>query len=192
MSTNNAKIVVVSGPSGVGKSTLCKEVANRTGAYLSISATTRTPGENETDGREYWFISKEEFERKIESDEFLEYAKVYDNWYGTPKDKVNQALAEGKTVLLEIDTQGGLSVKKRYPDAVMLFIMPPSHRELASRMEHRGREKDDQTARKRLNNAGSEIAMAWQHYEHMVINADFETAVTEIIAILNSETGDKK
>ncbi len=186
------QVIIVSGPSGVGKSTICKEVAKRLkNAYLSISVTTRPKAETEVDGREYWFISKEQFESRINDGALLEYAEVFENMYGTSKDKVDQALAAGKTAILEIDVQGAQQVKILYPEAKMFFIFPPTQRELAERINNRGRE-DAESTDKRLNEAGSEIAAAWQYYEYMIINDDLEQAVKEVMQIIDSSAGDQE
>jgi guanylate kinase len=186
------QVVIVSGPSGVGKSTICKEVVKQLkNAYLSISVTTRPKAETEVDGKEYWFISKEQFEKQINDGAILEHAEVFENMYGTPKDKVDQALAAGKTVILEIDVQGAQQVKIAYPEAKMFFIFPPTQRELAERINHRGRE-DAESTDKRLNEAGSEIAAAWQYYEYMIINDDLKQAVKEVMQIIDSSAGDQE
>ena len=182
--SKNGKVVVVSGPSGVGKSTICKEVVKRMDdAHFSVSVTTRPKGEGEVDGRDYWFVSKEQFEQRIKEGGFLEYAEVFGHLYGTPKDKVDEALLAGKTVILEVDVQGGRRTKAIYPDAVMIFVLPPSQKELAERMNLRGRE-DNEVAEERLDGASGEIAAAWQYYDNMVINDDLEQAVNEVVQII--------
>jgi guanylate kinase len=188
----SGKVVVVSGPSGVGKSTICKEVVKRLkNTHLSVSVTTRPKGENEVDGRDYWFISEQQFQRRVNEGSLLEYAEVFGHLYGTPKDKVEEALRAGETIILEIDVQGARQIKVIYPAAVMIFILPPTQKELAERMNLRGRE-DVQAAEKRLNGAGIEIAAAWQYYEHMVINDDLEQAVKEIVQIIKQSIGEKE
>jgi len=178
------KVVIVSGPSGVGKSTICREVVKHlNNAYLSVSVTTRPRGQGETHGRDYWFISEQEFQERINSGLMLEYAEVFDHLYGTPKDKVEEALQAGKTVILEIDVQGAKQAKMVYPDAVMIFVLPPSAKVLAERMDRRGRE-DTGEAEERLGEASSEIAAAWQYYEHMVINEDLQQAVKEMVQVI--------
>lgn len=186
------KVVVVSGPSGVGKSTICKEAVKRlNNAHLSVSVTTRPKGENEVNGRDYWFISEEQFQQRINKGLLLEYAEVFGHLYGTPKDKVEETLQAGKTIILEIDVLGAKQVKVIYPAAVMIFILPPSQKELAERMNLRGREGTEATE-ERLNGAGTEIAAAWQYYEHMVINDDLEQAVKEMVQIIKQSIGDKE
>jgi guanylate kinase len=183
-------LVIVSGPSGVGKSTICRSVvAKLDNAFLSISMTTRPKSDTETDGKDYWFVSRDEFEEKMNQGQLLEYAEVFGNLYGTPKDKVDQALAEGKIVILEIDVQGGRQVKNVYPDAVMIFILPPRQGDLVVRMDGRGRE-DKESAKKRLDMAEGEIAAAWRYYNNMVINDNLEQAVDEVIEIINQATGE--
>jgi guanylate kinase len=183
--SKKGNVVVVSGPSGVGKSTICREVVRRLdNVYLSISVTTRPKAETEVDGKDYWFISKEQFQQRISNGSLLEYAEVFGNLYGTPKDKVDEALQAGRSVILEIDTQGARQAKEIYPDAEMIFILPPAKKELAERMGNRGRETAEK-AEKRLDEAGSEIAAAWQYYKYMVINDDLEQAVEEVIEIIS-------
>jgi len=177
----------VSGPSGVGKSTICREVVKRlNNVYLSVSVTTRPKSEAEVSGQDYWFISKEQFQERINKGLLLEHAEVFGNFYGTPKDKVDEALQAGKTIILEIDVQGARQAKVVYPDSVMIFILPPTHKELAERMSGRGREGVE-TAEERLDGAGSEIAAAWQYYQHMVINEDLQQAVSEVVQIIEGD-----
>jgi guanylate kinase len=191
-SVKKGHIVVVSGPSGVGKSTICREVVKRLkNTRLSVSVTTRPKGENEVDGRDYWFVSDEQFQQRVSEGTLLEHAEVFGNFYGTPKTAVEEVLRAGETIILEIDVQGAKQIKALYPDSVMIFILPPTQKELAERMNHRGRE-DAQTAEKRLNGAGVEIAAAWQYYEHMVINDDLEQAVSEIVQIIKQSIGEKE
>ncbi|UCD50914.1 MAG: guanylate kinase [Phycisphaerales bacterium] len=178
------KVIVVSGPSGVGKSTIVREVCRRADDVdLSVSLTTRKPGPDEQDGRDYRFISEPEFRERIEQGLLLEYAEVFGNLYGTPKDKVDEALAAGRSVILEIDVQGGRQAKAAYPDAVMIFILPPDEKALAERLDRRGRDTADVTE-KRLDGASNEIAAAWQSYDNMVINEDLEHAIGEVIQII--------
>ena len=183
------KMVIVSGPSGVGKSTICKEAVKRLkNVYFSVSVTTRPRSEAEIDGQDYWFISESEFQERIDKGLLLEYAEVFGHLYGTPKDKVDEALQAGKSVILEIDVQGAKQAKRTYRDVVMIFILAPSQKELAERMKLRGRE-DIEAAQKRLDEAGTEIAAAWQYYEHMVINDDLQQAVSEVVQIIQQSGG---
>ena len=183
---SNGKIVIVSGPSGVGKSTICREAARRLkNVYVSVSVTTRPRSEKEVNDQDYRFISRSEFEKLIEEDAFLEHAEVFGNLYGTPRDKVIGKLRAGKTVILEIDVQGGEQVKHQFPDAVMIFIFPPTQRTLAERIKNRGRESIG-TAELRLEDADDEIAVAWRNYQHMVVNDDLEQAVKEVIHIIKN------
>jgi len=183
-------IVVISGPSGVGKGTICKELVGRLNdACLSVSVTTRQRTPKEIDGKDYWFVGKDEFQRRIEKGLLLEHAEVFGNFYGTPKDKVDEAIAAGKVVILEIDVQGGKQVKKLYPDTVMIFILAPTPKELAGRLHGRGRD-DEEAAKRRLSQASNEIAVAKQDYQCMVVNDKLNVAVNEIIGII--ETTRKK
>jgi guanylate kinase len=191
-SVKEGTVVIVSGPSGVGKSTICREVAKRLkNVHLSVSVTTRPKSEADADCRDYRFVSKEQFRQMVDDGKLLEHAEVFGNFYGTPKKKVEESLQAGKTVILEIDVQGAKQVKTVYPDAVMIFILPPTQKELAERMSLRGRE-DAQAAEKRLNGAGVEIAAAWQYYEHLVINDDLEQAIEEVVQIIKQNIGEKE
>ena len=184
--TNSKKgrVVIVSGPSGVGKSTICKEILKKLDyVSLSISVTTRPKSAAEIDGQDYWFISEEDFRERIEKGLLLEYAEVFGHMYGTPKDKVDEELRAGKVVILEIDVQGAIKARMVFPDAVMVFILPPSAKDLAERLNNRGREAGE-VAEERLNGASAEIAAAWQYYQHMVINEDLQQAVNECVQII--------
>ena len=190
--TRKGKIVIISGPSGVGKSTICKEVVKQLdNVCLSISVTTRPMAEAEVDGQDYWFLSQQQFRKRINEGSLLEYAEVFGHLYGTPKDKVEVALGAGKTIILEIDVQGAREVKSVYPDAAMVFIFPPTEKELAQRIKNRGREGME-AAEERLEGADTEFAAAWQYYEHMVVNDDLEHAVKEVIQIIKQNSGEKQ
>ncbi len=190
--TRKGKIVIISGPSGVGKSTICKEVVKRLdNVCLSISVTTRPMAEAEVDGQDYWFLSQQQFRKRINEGSLLEYAEVFGHLYGTPKDKVEVALGAGKTIILEIDVQGAREVKSVCPDAVMVFIFPPTEKELAQRIKNRGREGME-AVEERLEGADTEFAAAWQYYEHMVVNDDLEHAVKEVIQIIKQNSGEKQ
>lgn len=179
-------LLVISGFSGAGKGTVVKRLLEQHNDYaLSISATTRLPREGEQDGREYFFKSKEEFEKMIEASELIEYARYVDNYYGTPKAYVEEQLKEGKNVILEIEIQGALNIKSMFPDAVLLFIMPPSAKELERRLVGRGTE-DEATIRARLSRA-SEEAQGVENYNYIVINDDVDACVETIDSIVKSE-----
>ena len=178
-------LIVLSGPSGAGKGTICKELLKETDIKYSISATTRKPRKGEKHGREYFFLSKEEFQKKIQEDEFLEWACVYDNYYGTPKSFVEEVLSKGYDCILEIDPQGALKVKKKKPDAVYIFICPPSFNELANRITNRGTE-DIQEIKKRLSCAKEEM-LSVENYNYVVVNDVVENAVKKIKAIILAE-----
>ena len=191
-SSTEGVLAVISGPSGVGKGTICREVVKRLDyAYLNVSVTTRPKSDKEVDGKDYWFVSKEEFEKRIKEGKLLEYAEVFGNYYGTPKDKVDEALAAGKAVILEIDVQGGRQIKAKYPDAVMIFILAPTQKELAERMQGRARD-EEHVQKKRLDQAGMEIAAGFRDYKHMVINDNLQQAVDEVIGIIEEARKAKK
>ena len=193
MSTSSAhgQLVVVSGPSGVGKSTICRQVVERLGATLSVSATTRPQGAAEQDGRDYYFLSQDAFEQRIEDGAFLEYAEVFGHYYGTPREPVQRAVAAGRVVILEIDVQGGLQVKDKWPAARMVFILPPETDELLKRIEARARGEDEQARQKRLARAEAEIATGKANYEHFVVNDVLDKAVQDVIDIIQQTSDDR-
>ena len=172
-------LVVVSGFSGAGKGTLMKELLKRYDNYaLSISATTRAPREGETDGKEYFFVTKEQFEKMRDERKLVEYAQYVNNYYGTPKEYVEQKMAEGKDVILEIEIQGALKVKKRFPDALLLFVTPPSAEELRRRLVGRGTETLE-VINARLARAAEE-ASGMEAYDYLLINDDLDRCVEEM------------
>ena len=184
--SKKGKVVIISGPSGVGKSTICREiVARMNDVYLSVSATTRPQAKGEVDGKDYWFVSEQEFQERMDRDQFLEHARVFGHHYGTPKDKIVEVLEAGKVVILEIDVQGARQAKTVFEDALMIFILAPSEKDLAERLNHRGRDAGE-VAEERLGEASSEIAAAWQYYNHMVINEDLQQAVNECVQIIEN------
>ena len=180
-------LVVVSGFSGAGKGTLMKELLGRyPQTYaLSVSATTRRPREGEEDGREYFFLSKDEFEKMIAKGELIEYAKYVENYYGTPRDYVEKKLDEGKDVILEIEIQGALNVKKMFPDTLLLFVTPPSAEELKKRLVGRGTETMD-VIESRMNRACEE-AQGMENYDYLIVNDSLERCVEEMHSIIQGE-----
>lgn len=178
-------LVVVSGPSGAGKGTICQALLERTPLAYSVSATTRKPRAGEVDGVNYHFLSVEAFEEMIEKDGLLEWAKVYDNYYGTPLKKVEEKLAAGEDILLEIDTQGAMKVREKFPEGVYIFILPPSLAELERRIRGRDTETED-VLQKRLAAAIDEIE-AGKCYKYVVTNDEVDGAVDSVCAILAAE-----
>lgn len=180
-------LTVVSGFAGSGKGTAMKGLLEKyPGQYaLSVSATTRSPRPGEVDGREYFFITDEEFEEKIKNDELIEYAGYVGHYYGTPKQYVEQNLSAGRDVLLEIEIQGALQIKKKYPDALLLFFTPPDANELKKRLTGRGTE-DAETIKKRLARAAEE-STGMESYDYLVINDEIDTCIEEIHHIIQSE-----
>ena len=188
MQKQNGKLFVISGPSGAGKGTIVNAVmdqADPSGTALSISMTTREPRPGEEDGVNYFFVTKEEFRRQIEAGGFLEYAEVYDHYYGTPKSKVMEKLNQGKDVILEIDIQGALTVKKAFPEGVLIFILPPSMEVLRSRLTGRGTDAPEVIER-RLSKTRGELAFI-DRYDYGVVNDDLEEAVETVRAIMRAE-----
>ncbi|MCE5186899.1 MAG: guanylate kinase [Planctomycetaceae bacterium] len=180
----NGKLVIISGPSGVGKSTICKRLVEQLDAFVSISVTTRARAAAEENGRDYWFIGPDEFKKRLENNELLEWAEVFGNFYGTPKKPIEEALGQGRVVILEIDVQGARQVKRIFRDALTIFILPPRKEDLLKRMADRDRGEDAQNQRRRLETAAREIADAWQRYDHLVVNDRLEVAVQEIIELI--------
>lgn len=180
-------LIVYSGPSGVGKSTVLHKVLNNKELCLtfSISMTTRAPRPGELNGKDYFFVSKDEFEKAIEEDKFLEYAKYVDNYYGTPLEYVNKKRNEGKNVILEIDVQGGKQVISKCADAISIFILPPCDKELEERLSGRGTEKKE-VIEKRLAVAKNEIKEG-QIYKYHVVNDDLDKAIDEVTSIIKNE-----
>lgn len=186
MGKSRGLLIVISGPSGAGKGTICKSFLERNNnVVLSVSATTRSPRNGEVEGVNYYFMSKEEFKVKIEADDFLEYAEVYDNYYGTPKSNVEEVLESGKDVILEIDIQGALKVKENTQEGVFIFILPPSMEELKQRIINRGSETKE-SLMKRFKSAYKEINFV-SKYNYAVVNDEVELAVQKLEAIIAAE-----
>jgi len=184
--TTKGLIIVVSAPSGAGKTTLCRLVsASMPKVKYSVSCTTRPKREGEKHGFDYFFLSKEEFIKSIKSGGFAEWALVHGNYYGTPKKPLNALLERGCDVIMDIDVQGGLKIKKAYPEAVLIFVMAPSFKELEKRLKRRN--KDEKAViEKRLDNARKELKQL-PRYEYLVINRELKKAQKEIEEIVNSE-----
>jgi guanylate kinase len=184
-------LLVISGPSGVGKTTITHEIERRLGGTFSVSVTTRPKTAADREGRDYFFISDEEFNRRREAGELLEWAEVFGKYkYGTPRAAVEAALAEGELVILEIDVQGGLQVKQRMPEAFMMFILPPNDEELLGRLRRRGRDSEEAIqrrfaeARKEIETAGTSGA-----YDAFLENDELETVVGRACEIVQQRRG---
>lgn len=185
MSRNKGKLYVISGPSGTGKGTICTEILKEIGNEFSVSMTTRSPRPGEVHGKDYFFVTKEEFETSIAEGGFLEYATVFDNYYGTPKEMVMNRLDRGYNVILDIDVQGGLQVKKAMPEAVLIFLLPPSLEVLRSRLEGRGTESREEIE-KRLGQAVNEIRLLGE-YDYFIVNDVLEESVQTLQSIMTAE-----
>ncbi len=183
---DNGLLIVLSGPSGTGKGTVCKALLNkRQDIALSISSTTRKPRAGEIHGKHYFFTDTDEFEQRVERNEFLEYANVFSNYYGTPRSFVDEMIAKGQDVLLEIDVQGALKVKEACPDGVFIFLIPPSMAELERRIRSRGTESEGKI-RERLGKADSEMNLM-EKYDYVIVNDDVQSVVARIESIIESE-----
>ena len=180
------QLIILSGPSGSGKGTVLKELMQADeNLRLSVSATTRAPREGEEDGKAYYFLTRDRFQNLIDSDGMIEYAEYCGNYYGTPKAPVDQWLEEGKDVILEIEVQGAAKVRNKRPDAISIFIMPPSYEVLRKRLIRRGTEEADVVA-KRLRTAQEEIQLA-PLYDYIVVNDALEDAVEDVRCILKAQ-----
>jgi guanylate kinase len=183
MSQGEPLVLIVSGPSGSGKSTLVRKILDVPGTLLSVSCTTRPARETEKDGKWYNFVSEAEFQRMAERGEFLEYAQVFGkNWYGTPKKWLDEAVAQKKDLVLEIDVQGALQVKRKLPEAVAIFVLAPSRADIEQRIRERGQDSEDEI-RRRLERSRQEIS-TYTSYDFAVINDDLERAGSEVQAIV--------
>ncbi len=180
------RLIVVSGPSGAGKSTVVfKAINGRDKMCFSTSVTSRKPRPGEVDGREYFFIDAARFEQMVQNDELLEHAVYVGNYYGTPRKFVEDKLSAGESVFLDIEVQGARQVKEKMPDAIMIFLIPPSLGELKKRLESRGTETEE-TIKGRLARAREEYAEA-DFYDYIVVNDDIDTAANELLSILTAE-----
>ncbi|WP_240375247.1 guanylate kinase [Bacillus piscicola] len=186
MKDDKGFLIVLSGPAGVGKGTVCGALREKvTNIDYSVSATTRKPRPGEMEGVNYFFKTKQEFEKMIAEDKLLEWAKYLDNYYGTPIENVNNTISEGKDIILEIEVQGAKKVKERYPDGIFIFLMPPSLAELRNRIEGRGTETED-IIDKRMSVAREELEMM-ENYDYVVENDEVELAVHRIQSIVTAE-----
>ena len=182
-------VLIISGPSGAGKGTVVEALLKKMDFALSISATSREPRKNDIDGVNYFFYNKEDFEKMIAADEFLEYAEFCGNYYGTPRSYVDKSIKEGKDVLLEIEIQGSLQVKKKIPEAILVFLTPPSLEVLEQRLRGRNTETEEKI-QLRLAKAEEELKML-DLYDYVVVNDTVEKSVEDIIEIVNAEKNKK-
>jgi guanylate kinase len=179
-------LFVVAAPSGAGKSSLVKALLELDShLVVSVSHTTRAPRGQEQDGREYWFVAEAAFRRMIEHGDFFEWAEVHGNLYGTSRKAVEARLAAGQDMVLEIDWQGAMQIKRLFPDAVLVFVLPPSWDELRQRLQRRGEDPSD-VIEHRMENARAEVAQA-RHFDYVIINALFETALFDLKTVVHSQ-----
>ena len=177
-------LYVIAAPSGAGKTSLLHALMRRRPSVgFSVSCTTRKPRQGEQDGRDYHFIGRDEFERLRAADEFIEHANVFGNLYGTRRSVVEKALAEGRSLILEIDWQGAKQVRARLPEAVQIFILPPSRAELEARLRRRGSDSEDSIAR-RLQESSLEMSH-WRDFDYVIVNGEFDAALAELEAIFD-------
>jgi len=183
LSERRGRLYVITAPSGAGKTSLVRALMEKEpGLGFSISCTTRRPRPNEVHGRDYFFVSHEEFARMVEAGEFLEHAQVFDNRYGTPRARVEQALAAGHSLILEIDWQGARQVRAAMPECVSVFVLPPSQPELERRLRGRGTDAEE-VVQRRLRDAAADMAH-WSEFDYVVVNDEFGRAVEELHAIV--------
>ncbi|MCD6231475.1 guanylate kinase [Candidatus Aerophobetes bacterium] len=179
-------IIVISAPSGVGKTTLCKRLLQALPFLThSVSFTTRQPRKNEIEGIDYYFVSVEEFQKMIERKEFVEWTKVHGEFYGTSSVFLNKIIEGGKDAILEVDVKGGINIKEKYPQATLIFLLPPSWEELEKRLRARGTETNEKIKR-RIKRAKKEIEYA-VHYDYLVINDKINDALEDLFAIIRAE-----
>ena len=190
---NKGVLIVLVGPSGVGKSTIARKLTNELKLCYVVSATTRPRKPGDENGKTYDHVSREEFLARLDADAFLEYASVYDDYYATPKQPTLSWIADGRDVLLEIDVQGALQVRYHYPDALLVFILPPSEDTLLQRLTDRGRDKPEEIQR-RFRSARREIHMARgsRAFDSMVVNDDLARATARITTLVNQKKAEGK
>jgi guanylate kinase len=185
MRMSKGRLIVFSAPSGCGKGTMLAEILKDENYCVSVSATTRSPREGEVDGVNYYFMSKGDFLQRVADSEFLEYAEYCDNYYGTLMSEVDGKLNEGKNVILEIEVQGALKIREKRPDALMIFILPPSVSELRRRLKKRGTETDE-VIEQRVSQAAREIEVA-PKYDYAIVNDALEDAISDFFAVMRAE-----
>ncbi len=185
-SMRKGALLIISAPSGAGKTTICRKLlARRKDLRYSISCTTRAPRPGEKDGKSYFFLDRAEFKHKISRNEFLEWAMVHDEYYGTPKRFVEDETKTGRHVIMAIDVQGAMAIRRKHPSAILVFVLPPSLDALKSRLAHRGGQAEELA--KRLANSRGELAAA-KDYDYVVVNDELEQAVNQISCILTAES----
>lgn len=179
-------LLIISAPSGAGKTTICRKLlARRKDLHYSVSCTTRAPRPGEKNGKAYFFLTREDFKRKISHNEFLEWAMVHDEYYGTPRRFVDDIVKKGENVIMAIDVQGAMSIRRKHPAAILVFVLPPSMDALKARLA--GRRDASESVAKRLANSRGELAAA-KDYDYVVVNDALEKAVDQISCILTAET----
>ena len=190
MNTNTPHLVVISAPSGTGKTTVARALlASNNNMVVSVSYTTRAKRTNESDGKDYSFVTSATFESMIANGDFLEHAEVFGNYYGTPKKEVNEQLSSGQDVILEIDWQGAMQIKEKVPDCLLLFLLPPSKNELMIRLKKRGTDSNEQI-KIRFDEALNDIKQ-FERFDQVFINKDINTTINQILAYLEKPTLDK-
>lgn len=179
-------MLVISGPSGSGKGCICTHLTkSRDDIYISISVTSRIPRPDDVEGINYFFKTKEEFEKMIENNELIEWVNYCDNYYGTPKRNVEEKLDDGINVVFEIEVNGALNIKKRYPDCVLIFVVPPGYGDLVKRLRGRGTEEEE-IIQKRIKKAADEVSLI-EDYDYIVVNDTIENASYQVQAIIDAE-----
>jgi len=187
MDTDKSRLIIISAPSGAGKTSLSRRlISENDDIRIAVSHTTRPPRPGEVNGREYYFVDREEFEALVKADGFLEYAEVFDNLYGTSRKAVEELLDAGKHVLLEIDWQGARNIRRIMPEASSVFILPPSRQALNQRLRNRGQDSDE-IIQRRMRDAINEISH-YHEYDHIIVNDDFDQAFSELNAIIHGRS----
>ncbi len=184
--SNRGLLLVVSAPSGAGKTTIVKEILREFPSFgFSVSATTRDKRPGEIDGKDYFFLTREKFEERIHAGELVEYEEIYSNYYGTLKSEVEKALSDGKGIVFDVDVNGGLSIKAKFPEAILIFVKPPSVQTLRQRLEGRGSETREQIDR-RMSRVEMELEKG-ERFDYIVVNDELKRAVNEVFGIINKK-----